>query len=314
MKQLRIGHLSTAYHTAFVLMGGEWVENRMNVDVSWRIFGTGPEMIKAFIRGELDIAYIGLPPTMIGISKGLAVKCVAGGHVEGTILTATSDFIPLNEVGTVSGVLRQFKGKAIGTPTKGSIHDVIIRRLVSQAGLQGDVEIKNFPWTDFVLEAMEEKTVHGGCGTPQLAILCAIFLKARMILPPEVMWPYNPSYGIVATSETIRNSSKMLEDFLLLHEEASNLIREKPEEAARMASKAIGIVSKDFLLEVFKVSPKYCASLPEEYVKSTLSFVPVLKEMGYISKPLSKSDVFQTEIIDRIHKEKPHYSDPGTLR
>jgi hypothetical protein len=35
--------------------------------------------------------------------------------------------------------------------------------------------------------------------------------------------------------------------------------------------------------------------------------------MGYISKPLEKTEVFQTDIIRRIHKEKPHYDDPGKL-
>jgi NitT/TauT family transport system substrate-binding protein len=105
-----------------------------------------------------------------------------------------------------------------------------------------------------------------------------------------------------------------LEGFLKLHEEACNLIRRKPRKAAETVAKAIGIVDKNFILEVFKVSPKYCASLPKEYVDSTLAFVPVLQKMGYISKPLSKVDIFRTDIIERIHKEKPHYNDPSMLK
>jgi NitT/TauT family transport system substrate-binding protein len=110
------------------------------------------------------------------------------------------------------------------------------------------------------------------------------------------------------------DSTDLLEGFLRLHEKACNLAREKPQEAAKMASKAIGILDKDFLLDVLRVSPKYCASLPTEYVESSLAFVPVLRRMGYISKPLAKPDVFQTDIIEKIHKEKPHYDDPGRLR
>jgi len=313
MKRLAIGHLSTAYHTAFILMGGDWVEKKMGVEANWRLFPTGPEMIKAFGRRELDIGYIGLPPAMIGIDKGLQIKCVAGGHVEGTVFTATKNYRTLGEVGTTDKVLSQFRGRTIGTTTRGSIHDVIIRRLIDQAGLQENVNVRNFEWADFILEAMELKEVVGGCGTPPLAVLAAKYLSGRIVLPPNAMWSNSPSYGIAATLETIKDSADLLEAFLKLHEEACNLAREKPQEAAEMATKAIGILDKNFLLDVLKVSPKYCASLPSEYVDSALSFVPVLQGMGYITKPLSKKDVFWTKIIDRIHKEKPHYGNPGKL-
>lgn len=310
---LRIGHLTTVYHTAFVLMGTEWIRERIGINADWRLFPTGPDMVKAFFRGELDLGYLGLPPAMIGIGKGLEIRCVAGGHVEGTVLVAKENFQTLSELGTLKKVLSQFKGKAIGTPSKGSIHDVIIRWLINKAKLQKNVIVKNFEWADFILEAMEDDVVDCGCGTPSLAVLAFRFLNAKLVLPPSVVWPHNPSYGIVATVEMIEKYPKVLESVLRLHEEACNLIRRKPHEAAEAAAKAIGIVDRDFVIEVFRVSPKYCASLSDEYVKSTLAFVPVLQKMGYISKPLGKTDIFQTDIIKRIHKEKPHYDDPCML-
>lgn len=310
---MRIGHLTTAYHTAFILMGAEWVAERMGTKAEWRLFPTGPEMVKAFSRGELDLGYMGLPPAMIGIDKGLEIKCVAGGHIEGTVLTAKENFRTLKELGTVKETLSQFKGKAIGTPSRGSIHDVIIRWLIDEAGLREDVTVENFEWADLILEAMEDNVVEGGCGAPPLAVLASKFLNAKIVLPPSAMWPHNPSCGIVATVEKIKKSPDILKNFLRLHEEACNLLRRKPQEAAEMAVKVIGTVDEDFLLEVYRVSPKYCASLPKEYVESTLAFVPVLQKMGYISKPLSRVDIFQTDLIESIHGEKPHYGDPGTL-
>lgn len=316
MKKIRIAHLTTSYHTAFVLMGSGGVAERTGLDVEWRLFPTGPEMIKAFTRGEVDIGYIGLPPAMIGISKSLRVKCVAGGHMEGTILTAKKGFKTLSEIGDVGKTLSQFRGKAIGTPTRGSIHDVILRWMIEKNGLQEDVQVKNFDWADFILDAMEEGTVEGGAGTPPLAVLASKFLSAKTVLPPNKMWPHNPSYGIVATVEMLEHNPDMLRAFLQVHEEACNLIREQPKKAAEMATKAIGIggiVNEKLIIDVYKVSPKYCASLSRDYVESTLAFVPVLQKMGYISKPLSKEDVFYPEIVESIHKEKPHYENPGML-
>ena len=312
--RLRIGHLTTAYHTVFILMGTDWVKEKIGIKADWRLFPTGPDMVKAFSRGELDLGYMGLPPAMIGIDKGLEIRCVAGGHIEGTVLVAKKSFQTLKELGTVNNVLSQFKGKAIGTPAKGSIHDVILRQLIAEADLQESVVVKNFEWADFVLEAMEDSVVDCGCGTPSLAVLASRFLNTKIVLPSTVMWPHNPSYGIIATVKMIKDYHEILESFLALHEDACNLIRRKPYEAAEIATKTIGIVDKDFILEVFKVSPKYCASLPDEYVKSTLAFVPVLQKMGYISKSLGKDDIFYRNIIEKIHREKSHYNDPCMLK
>jgi NitT/TauT family transport system substrate-binding protein len=307
VKEVRIGYLSTAYHTSFILMGTSWVEERLDARIEWKLFPTGPEMIKAFTKTELEIGYIGLPPAMIGIDKGLSIKCVAGGHMEGTVFTAKKEFKTLKELGSLEKTLSQFKGKTIGTPTKGSIHDVIIRNLLGKSQLQEDVMIRNFSWADQILEAMEDNEVDGGVGTPPLAVLASRLLGAKLILPPYVMWPHNPSYGIVATIDMIRSIPRSLEDFLTLHEEASNLIRTRPEEAAVIAAKTLGMVDKDFILKVYAVSPKYCASLSKEYVMSTLSFVPFLQNAGYISNPLNAGSVFYADFIEKIHPGKPHY-------
>jgi NitT/TauT family transport system substrate-binding protein len=294
-------------------MGGHWVEEKMKAQAKWTLFPTGPAMVQAFKNGDLDIGYIGLPPAMIGMEQGLDIKCVGGGHVEGTVVTGLSGYKPFQETGSVESALIQFKGKKLGTPSKGSIHDVIIRKLVNDAGLADSITIENFVWADFILEAMEDEKVAGGCGTPPLAVLAAKYLDAPLVLPPSAIWPYNPSYGIVATSSMISEQPDAIQGFLEIHEDACNLMRENPSKAASLAVKEIGIVDDTFLKQVFRVSPKYCASLPSEYIESTLAFIPVLQEMGYIQQRLTKAEVFETGIIERVHPLPHHYNDPWNL-
>jgi NitT/TauT family transport system substrate-binding protein len=314
MKSLRIGHLSTAYHTAFILMGGHWVEEKLKVSTEWKLFPTGPAMIQAFKKGDLDIGYIGLPPAMIGIEQGLNIKCIGGGHVEGTVVIGITGSQSLHETGSVMATLQQFKGKKIGTPSRGSIHDVIIRKLIADAGLTDSVIIENYVWADFILDAMEDKKIAGGCGTPPLAVLAMKYLNAPLVLPPNAMWPFNPSYGIVAENKMIADQPNLVQGFLQIHEDACNLIRENPAKAASMAVSEIGIVDEAFLQQVFRVSPKYCASLPAEYIDSTLAFVPVLQEMGYIRRSLTKTEIFETRLIEKVHSSPHHYNDPAELK
>jgi NitT/TauT family transport system substrate-binding protein len=301
--EMRIGYLTTLYHTSNILRGSGQLKE-LGIEASWKLFPNGPAMMEAFEKEEIDLGYIGLPPAMIGIGRGLKIKCVAGGHVEGTVLIGWQSFRPS---ATAKDALTQFKGKTIGTPGKGSIHDVILNKLIKDSGLIDSIEIKNFDWADFILDAMMDGEVDGACGTPPLSVLAARQLSAKIILPPHETWPFNPSYGIIATERLIHESPSIIEDFLKMHEDACNLIREHLVEAARRVHSVINIVDEDLAREVFRVSPKYCASLPRKYVDSTMAFVPALREMGYLARDLAKEEVFYTSIIDKVHPGRDHY-------
>lgn len=179
---------------------------------------------------------------------------------------------------TANDALSQFKCRILGTPRRGSIHDTILRKFVSVSAF--DDEIKNCDWADFILDAMQDGEIDGACGTPPLAVPARRQLGAKILLPPSKTWPFNPSYGIIATVSCINDSLSILEDFLRLHEDACNLIIEEPEEAAELVHRIIEIIKVDFPLEVFRISPKYCASLPQEYIDSNMAFIPTLRKMG----------------------------------
>ncbi|MGW8178453.1 MAG: ABC transporter substrate-binding protein, partial [bacterium] len=66
------------------------IEWKLGTPVKWQLFGTGPDIVKAFEWDDLDIAYVGLPPAMIGLARGAQFKCVAGGHIEGTVIAGES--------------------------------------------------------------------------------------------------------------------------------------------------------------------------------------------------------------------------------
>jgi NitT/TauT family transport system substrate-binding protein len=300
---ITIGHLSTVYHTSFILMGTDWLE-RAGIHADWKLFASGPDIVKAFANEDIDLAYIGLPPAIIGIDRSIPIICIAGGHVEGTVMIARQEFRTLDEVKNINAVLSQLEGKVIGSPPKGSIHDVIINNAIEKSGLA--IQVKNFPWTDFVLEALVDGDIDAAVGTPSLAVAAAHANGARIIIPPDALWPSNPSYGIVVRKELLVFPDEIT-GFLELHEKASNFIREKPGEAARIVSGLTGIVDEDFVMEAYRVSPKYCASLSRYFVDSTMAFLPVLRRLKYISRNLSESEIFKRAFIDKVHKGPSHY-------
>jgi NitT/TauT family transport system substrate-binding protein len=306
VKTLRIGYLSTLYHTSHLLKCTGWL-NENGIKASWSLYGTGPAMVEAFAAGEIDLGYIGLPPAMIGIDRGVPLRCIGGGHIEGTIMIAGSEYAAAKNSSSTAQVLRQFCGKAIGSPARGSIHDVIIRYLLKRYQIDG-VEVKNFSWADLIPAAIEEGEVQGAVGTPQLAVVAQTFYHQKIILPPDCLWPFNPSYGIVIR-ENLHGDTELLKVFLQTHEQACAFLREKPQEAAGLLAENNKAIDKNFILNTLSISPKYCASLPAEYLASTLAFVLVLKEMGYLMRSLLQEDIFDLSFIQSIHPDPHHYSE-----
>ena len=307
--KIRIGHLSTFYHTAILLMAQGGMENRIGAAIEWKLMGTGPAIMKAFRNNELDLAYIGLPPAIIGIDQGTRVSCVAGGHMEGTVMTGKSEWLGYTETDDLTAMLGQFRGHRIGVPGTGSIHDVILKDCLASLGLSREIGIVNFAWADQVLEAIVNGDVSAAFGTPALAVAVQRYAGGKILYPPSKLWPDNPSYGIVAHRDFLTKQPEALERFLRIHEEAAAFMRERPKDAAQVIAAFVGVVDKEFVMDTLSISPRYCAKLTGAYIASTMKFVPVLKKMGYIGTEPAQESIFFRDIIDHVHPEADHYSD-----
>ncbi len=288
-------------------MAREGTAKRLGAPVEWRLFGNGPSIVGAFEKGELDIAYVGLPPAIIGIDRGVDIICVAGGHMEGTVLSAKKHYHGLPEISDLGEILRQFAGLRIGVPGSGSIHDVILRECLKRSGLEEEIAVVNVAWSDGVLEAVVKDEVAAAVGTPALAVAVGRYAGGKILFPPSRLWPHNPSYGILATRDFMARQKETAEKFLILHEEASSFLRYHPSEAAGLISGYVGFVDEEFVLDTLKVSPKYCSQVTAEYIASTMEFVKVLRRLGYIKREMSEEEIFDLTLIRAVHPGPGHY-------
>lgn len=310
---ISVGHLSTAYHTAVLLMGSGWAEGELGRPVNWRLLPTGPDIVNGLAKRELDMAYIGLTPAMIGIGRGVPIKCVAGGHVEGTVLAGKAHYASIDEQGgSLPATLAQFQGKAIGCPKLGSIHDIIIRHSLVEAALDGAVEVKNFDSAEFIAEAIADGVVEAAGATPSIVSYLGFFTQrflSKVLIPPNRLWPFNPSYGIFARVDLIEDQPEVVQGFLKAHKRATTHMRQKPREAAKTVARVMEIVDEDYVLQAYAVSPKYCIAVPQEYLSSTLRFVEPLQRLGYLKRDLEQEDIFDLRLVENLHPEPHHYGE-----
>jgi NitT/TauT family transport system substrate-binding protein len=185
---------------------------------------------------------------------------------------------------------------------------VILRDCIEQYGLQKQITVRNYPWADLVTEAMVRHDVAAAVGTPALAVAIGRFAGGKILYPPSRLWPNNPSYGIVADREFLYMEREIAERFLVLHEEATAFIRQEPLQAARKIADFVNVVDEKFVLDTLAVSPKYCARLTDDFIASTMKFVPVLRKLGYIQQDIDEDRIFSRELINKVHPGKDHYN------
>ena len=309
-KELNIGHLSTAYHTNWLLIGNKDLEKDLNLKVNWSLFGTGPLMVEAFKKGKLDIGYMGLPPAIIGIDNNVPIKCVAGGHVEGTVMVGKKNHKTISELNDdIYETLKQFKGCTIGTPSVGSIHDAILNFYLEQHDLKDDIKVKNYKQAEFIAIDMEKGLVEGGVGTPALVVFAKTILDSHLIIPANYLIANNPSYGIFFHENLIENNPDIVLTFLHHHKKASYLLRESQDKAAEIISRTFAILNnnKQYTKAVLEISPKYCIALSEGYQKSTEGFVNTMFNLGYIKEKLPFDRIFNFKFVKEVHPEAHHY-------
>jgi NitT/TauT family transport system substrate-binding protein len=307
--KLNIGHLSTAYHTNFILMANKKLEKALKNNINWTLFGTGPAMVEAFNSDELDIGYMGLPPAIVGIDREVSIKCIAGGHVEGTIIIGKKEFNSLIEFkDNLFGVLSQFKGKSIGVTSKGSIHEVILSYYLNKYNLHDLINVKYYAQAEFIALDMKKGNLAAGVGTPALAVFSSTIDDSQIIVPPNKLWENNPSYGIFSSENFMKKNPEIIIKFLNHHKEASTLLRTTPLLAAKKIVKSFEIVSEDYVKSVLKISPKYCIALSEGFISATMEFTSSLYKLGYIKRNLTLEDIFNFTFVNKVHPEKDHYN------
>ncbi|UCD34235.1 MAG: ABC transporter substrate-binding protein [Nitrospiraceae bacterium] len=278
--------------------------------MKWKLYGTGPAIVSAFAEGALDLAYMGIPPAIIGMDRGVRITCISGGHVEGTVICGASRLKGYPEISRLDTILKQLAGHKLGVPGKGSIHDVIISESLRTFDLQKDIQVINFQWADQVLEALHRGNLSAAAGTPALAVAVQRFAHGRILYPPSELWPNNPSYGIVVRKDVLHRRTDEIESFLKSHEDAGAFLRNSTSEAARIIARYVGVVDEEFVLDTLMLSPRYCACLTDEYIAASTAFSRVLKELGYIRRDISADEIFDLSLIRKIHPGKDHYHDP----
>jgi len=111
------------------------------IKIEWQFpRGTGPAINEAFANGQLDFAYYGGLPNIVGRGAGLKTKVIASYGVSPIYLVARPDA----KIGSIS----ELKGKKVST-SRGTINELGLSQVLAQANLTpGDIQFFDLQTAD----------------------------------------------------------------------------------------------------------------------------------------------------------------------
>jgi len=97
-------------------------------------FSSWPELAEALKAGSVEAAFALTPISLTLRQKGVPIKGVLLGHRNGSVITVKVG----NEINTVEDL----KGKTIAIPNKFSTHNILLRKILSDRGIDAAKELK----------------------------------------------------------------------------------------------------------------------------------------------------------------------------
>ncbi len=296
----KVTHLSIGYQPSthqiahFTAMEKGWWKEDLApfgvTEVTDNEFATGPPEMQAMLAEKIDIAYVGAAPVVAAVSSGLDAKIVAAVQTQGSDLMLRSS-IPYESPADLVGL-------TIATYQRGSIQDTILRTWLEENGVDPeDVDIKGMGPGD-ATTAISAGQIDGVfLPDPYPAIIIADGTGRTVVQSGEMMKDH-ACCVLVVSGSLIREHPDMVEQIVKTHIKATDYNYEHLDEAAELYSRKTG---QDLatMKRSFEIWDGTWTADPRIIVPSVVEYTDLQYKLGYITKPLTKDDLFDLSFYEK---------------
>jgi NitT/TauT family transport system substrate-binding protein len=289
IKELRIGYQPSTHQMAEITaMAKGWWEQDLApfgvVNVTDKVFPSGPPEMQAMLAGELDVAYVGAAPVLSALATGLDAKIVAGVNTQGSDLVVRND---LDYTGPQS-----LKGTTIGTFPPGSIQDTVLRDWLIKNNLtpDKDVFIKGMTPGDAVTAILAGKVDGVFLPTPSPSTIVNQG-KGKVVVHSGEMYPNHTCCVLVVSGKLIREHPEIVRQIIRTNDKAVAWNLQNIDEAAQIYSTKTGASLADVRASLAEWDGSW-SSDPNVIVEPVLDYAKIQYDLGFIKKPLTKDEIF----------------------
>ncbi|WAC05688.1 MAG: ABC transporter substrate-binding protein [Methanoregula sp.] len=294
--EIRIGYQPSTHQMAEItaMSKGWWQQDLAPlgvVNVSDKVFPSGPPEMQAMLAGDLDVAYVGAAPVLSALATGLDAKIVAGVNSQGSDLVVSND---LAYTGPHS-----LSMKTIATFPAGSIQDTILRDWLKKNNLtpDKDVFIKGMTPGDAVTAITAGKVDAIFLPTPSPSTVVNQG-KGRIVVHSGEMYPNHTCCVLVVSGKLIREHPEIVRQIIKTNDRAVAFNQQNLDEAAAIYANKTGANLADVKASLKEWDGSWVSD-PSIIVSPVLDYAKIQYDLGYIKKPLTKEEIFDLSFYQK---------------
>lgn len=252
-------------------------------------FGSWPDLVEALNAGRIHGASMLVTLAMAAKEQGIDLKAVALGHRDGNVLIGSRVSDEINEVADL-------KGKNFAIPHKFSTHNILLYRMLKEAGLDyEDVNAIELAPPEMPA-ALSEGRISGYVVAEPFGAISVVMDTGKVLFQSEDIWMDSVDCALVLRGDFI-NSSRSVAEELVEQYVTSGEIAEKKDKQTVESSQ----VYMDVKDEVMDLSLKWISyddlRLNKEAYEELTHY---LVEMGLSENPAAYEDFVDNSLIDRV--------------
>ena len=250
-------------------------------------FRTGLELAAALARGDVDVAWACLGPTVLARARGVPIKVVAGAHLHGYAIVARPGISNLS----------QLSGGVVAAPGKGSPAYLLLAIVNERYGL--NVSVKKMA-PQIAVNAVMTGQVDAAALPEHYATLAVVRGGCRVLVRSQDVWPDMPGSVLVVREDLLESDPELVSALVRATVQATDFILENPEDAARIVASRLGISKEEAAesMSHLEYSVKLDLNQMEEYVNLMVRY-------GCIERPVPVDELVDTSILGEVLGSAP---------
>lgn len=311
ISKVRIAHFPNITHSQALLQRSDEKQTILinkdgkNIPIEWKSFNAGPAEVEALLAGEVDIGYIGPGPALNAYAKSKGdVVIIAGATDAGAILVARPDL----GVKELKAVLENHK---IAVPQFGNTQDLCLRSILEQHGLKdtskgGTVEVVQAANPD-IKTLLEQKSIDAAIVPEPWGARLVNETGAKVVLDEKAVWR-NGEYTtavVVVRKEFLQEHADLVETFLRNHVDATLSMQKEADKNKKVVNQQIAaLTQKSLSNKVLDDAFSRMTATYDPQKSSVEEMAEMTFEAGFARKKIDTKGIFQTELLNKILKEK----------
>ena len=240
---LKIGYLPITDHLLLIAALREQFKNLVIQPVK---FSSWPENAEALKAGAIDGSFLLTPMSLTLREKGAPIRVVLLGHRNGSSITVKNS----GEINTI----QDLKGKTIAVPSQFSTHNILLRKVLAEKGLDAarDLKIIDMPPPEMMV-ALATGRIHGYIVAEPFGVQAESQKIGKVLMLSKDIWPNHICCVLNLRESVITKYPEAVQELVSGLTKTATFIEANPIQAAKESVALLG--QKQAIIEKVLTSP-----------------------------------------------------------